>query len=505
MGSVTNPFNLTQFVGPEELLTSSELLERIVRAGIGGDSARQLIRRKAEGQLIWRSERLILSGGGRLFARRSFRESVAFIPQCLSKLNSLRPGIARAAHALLHEEVVLRSRAELLLASPVIPDNSSYPAYQNEVEALIELGIARVEAADSVMERLARTSTPGMNAHAVALRSYARASTETVLANLLFAQFRQQNLISWNTKALPDKSATLVMFNNFQFSATGFSWLKPMLRFNGTDKPKPVPVVLDVFAKTRMTYDVESFIERLTRAGQNKNRKMAIFGIIAAFDFDPAAWKMAKSEGLMAINLKQHFGDAAFEALVQIQELLKNVAGEPAKANDEDYKKLADTLDLLKTNPYVVDLRSLGFESVSGLIVRTHGYENINLNLKVMHKDSEAREVDVSGEKNGGEELFVVECKAEAGNKLLDPAYVRKFYTETVPAFIKSKNNRKIRECRAEIWTTGQVGPDALQELNGLKLNPLIKAALLDRAKIKEQIPQTLGSCARLLEAIATS
>ncbi len=72
----------------------------------------------------------------------------------------------------------------------------------------------------------------------------------------------------------------------------------------------------------------------------------------------------------------------------------------------------------------------------------------------------------------GGEELLVVECKAEAGDK---PAYVRKFYTETVPAYIRSKkSNGKIRECRAEIWTTRQVGLDAQQTLEQLKLNPLI-------------------------------
>jgi len=504
MGSVTSPFNLTQYIGSDEVLTSSELMKRIEESGIAGSNARQLVLRKAGGQNIWRSERLVLSGGGRLFARQSFKRSDMFIQKCLPKLEILRPGIARTVRALLREEVLLRSRAELLLASPVIPDNSSYPAYQNEVEALDELGIARQEVPDGVMERLVRTDLEGSNAHAVALRAWSRFSTEAFLANVLFEQFRRQNLISWNTKALPDNSATLIAFNNFQFAATGFSWVRTMLRYKGADQPKPTPVVMDIYAKPCMTYDVESFLERLTRAGENKKWKLKFLGIIAAFEFDPAAWKMVKSEGFIAINLKQHFGDSAYEALVQIQDLLKNITGEPAKADDKDYKRLAETLEPLKTNPYVKDLRSLGFESVSGLILRTHGYENIHLNLKVSLETGEEREADVTGDNSGGENLFIVECKAEGGDKPLDPFYVRRFFTETVPAYIRSKRNGKIQECRAEIWTTGQIGAEAENALKEIKLKPIVKAALLGHGDVKNQIPQRLGSCRRLLEAIAT-
>lgn len=504
MGSVTTSFNLTQFIGPDEVLTSGELLDRIKASGISGANARQLLRRNVDGQSIWRSGHLRLSGGGRLFAHRSLKATPSFIHKCLPQLERHRPGLARAVKALLQEEVTLRSRAELLLGSPVIPDNSSYPAYQIDSDALVELGVARAEAPDSVMERLALASIEGMNAHAVALRAYARFTTETALTNLLFEQFRRQNLISWNAKALSGTSAMLAMFNNFPFSATGFSWLKPMLRFNKAEQPKPVPVVMDVLAKPCTTFDVQAFVDRITRAGQNKNRKLAILGILAAFDFDSSAWKLAKSEGLMTINLQQHFGEDAYKAFIQIQELLKSVAGEPEKAEDSDYKKLADTLTQLKSNPYVVDLRSLGFESVSGLIVRTMGYDNVSLNLKVMRDSGEEREVDVSGERMGGQELFIVECKAEADQKSLNPEYVRKFFTETVPAFLRSRPGGNVRQCRAEIWTTGQVGPDALAALKELKLKTLVKAALLGRDDVKHLIPNSLGSCKRLLETIAT-
>lgn len=500
MGSVTA--DLLQFIGLNEVLTSSELLKRLQTSGIDSAYARQLLHRKADAQNVWRSECLVLPSGGRLFARNGFQKTEEFRQKCLPILKELRPGIARAMQAIVREEIILRSRAELLLASPLISDKANYPSYQNEVSVLTELGISRSEGGDGVLERLAHEEQDGDTTYAIALRAYARFTTETALANLLFEQFRRENWISWKSK-VPDQTGVLAQFNNFQFRATAFSHLRPMLRFNKTEKPKPTPVVLDVFAKTCEIYDVESFIERIVRAGQNKNRKLTFLGIIAAYDFDSVAWQLAKNEGLLAINLRQHFGEFAFEALVQVQELLRNVAGEPEKANDADVKKLADTLAELKTNPYVVDLRSLGFESVSGLIGRTKGYENIHLNLKATTESGEEREIDVCGEKNGGEELLILECKAEAINKVLDPSYVRKFYTETVPAYLRTKSGRTIRECRAEIWTTGQVGEDARQALAEISLKPFVKPALLGHDDVKKQIPSTLSSCKRLLEAIS--
>jgi hypothetical protein len=194
----------------------------------------------------------------------------------------------------------------------------------------------------------------------------------------------------------------------------------------------------------------------------------------------------------------------AFEALLQAQEFLKNVAGEPLRAEDIHYEKFTETLENLKTNPLVVELRSLGFESVSGLIMRSEGYENIQLNLKVRLKNGQEREADVTGDKSGGEKLFILECKAEAANKPLDSSYVRKFYTETVPAYVASKQNGNLLECRAEIWTTGVISSDAQNALNETKLNPLIKPALLSREDIKNRVPKKLASCKRLLEAIST-
>jgi hypothetical protein len=114
------------------------------------------------------------------------------------------------------------------------------------------------------------------------------------------------------------------------------------------------------------------------------------------------------------------------------------------------------------------------------------------------------REVDVSGQKQSWNEVRIIECKAESGDKPLSGQYVRKFFTETVPAFLKIKcpsNNPSV--CHAEIWTTGTVTNEALGALNEIKLGKYIKPALVGKTQLIDSLPKTLGSIKRLIETIA--
>ena len=128
---------------------------------------------------------------------------------------------------------------------------------------------------------------------------------------------------------------------------------------------------------------MEGFAARIERSGDNKTSRLKFLGVLAAPDFENAAWKRAKEEGFLVINLRQLFGEFAFEAIVLIQELLKSVCGDPAQAKDGGYEELRKMLEGLKTNPFIVDLKSLAFETLSGLLLRNDGWEEVQLNLKV--------------------------------------------------------------------------------------------------------------------------
>lgn len=154
----------------------------------------------------------------------------------------------------------------------------------------------------------------------------------------------------------------------------------------------------------------------------------------------------------------------------------------------------------------------MGFETATALILRTYGYENVELGISVPFKKSKVdeniettREIDVHGSRANEEEVYIIECKAETAGKPLDLEYINKFYTETVPAFLKAKYfNYHLKECKAEIWTTGSVSSEAKKLLESLSLKEFIKPRLLGRAEVLAEVPRKLSSCKRLINVISS-
>ena len=185
-------------------------------------------------------------------------------------------------------------------------------------------------------------------------------------------------------------------------------------------------------------HDVQGLLHRLARIGSNRNARMSVLGVIAAYVFTDDAWLLAKKRGLLAINLRQSYGDAALATLAKIEHLLRlagvgNLFDEATTAID--FEELADDFAALRVHPYVADLRSIGFEVFTALLLRAKGWESVELGLTVPFKDTK-RDIDVIGQRGGGDEVYLVECKAAHETKELDPVYVKKFFTETVPAVL---------------------------------------------------------------------
>ena len=219
--------------------------------------------------------------------------------------------------------------------------------------------------------------------------------------------------------------------------------------------------------------------------------------------FTDDAWLLAKKRGLLAINLRQSYGDAALATLAKIEHLLRlagvgNLFDEATTAID--FEELADDFAALRVHPYVADLRSIGFEVFTALLMRAKGWESVELGLTVPFKDTK-RDVDVIGQRGGGDEVYLVECKAAHETKELDPVYVKKFFTETVPAALKGFTN--ITKCQAEIWTTGRIGERAHATLAGLDLSKCVQSMLREKADIISIVPPPLLRCNRLLETIS--
>ena len=132
---------LATFIQPDEVLMSGTLIERVAANGNGRDRARQWMHRMStDDATVWRSARLVLPGGERLFARRAFVGTQPFLQKVITLLELERPGIARAIRRLLSVGVILRAEAEKILATPIRGESTArFCDYATDLEALVEL------------------------------------------------------------------------------------------------------------------------------------------------------------------------------------------------------------------------------------------------------------------------------------------------------------------------------------------------------------------------------
>jgi hypothetical protein len=171
----------------------------------------------------------------------------------------------------------------------------------------------------------------------------------------------------------------------------------------------------------------------------------------------------------MSINLRQMFGDEALDAMAAVEELLHGVAWGRGDDPFEQFDAFGEQLEELRTNPVVTTLRSIAFEALAGLVLRSRGYEQVELG-RVVPWENTTRDVDVYGIR--GNKLRVIECKTYHRRKSIPAGEVRKFFTQTVPA-LKARLRecgQEFSQCVAEIWTTGAKGTAASEELYELNV-----------------------------------
>ncbi len=357
-----------------------------------------------------------------------------------------------------------------------------------------------------VLKRIAGTPQEKL----LARQAFAQLASAKSLFEIIRFQLSRENVIGWSPIQVSEEIKFTDSFNHFPFSGFHFSWLQPLVRppEKGGKRGKSCPVAFDIYGRQIGVSEVESFLERLRRAGYRG--KLRILGVIGAPAFSSDAWKLAKNSGLWTINLRHRFGDEALETLVLVEKIVAEIPRHHPEFLDSDLTKLADSINREKTDPIISNLKSHSFQALTALLLREEGFQNVEINLDVpyqKHKQgpSTTRDVDVSGLLTATSTLRLVECKAELRNKPLDPAYVRKFYKETVPAALKffRKKSVPFRVCQAEIWTTGLVNEIAKNELIGISLDRAVEPVLRDYNDLSELVPTNLSSCKKLLAALA--
>jgi hypothetical protein len=177
---------------------------------------------------------------------------------------------------------------------------------------------------------------------------------------------------------------------------------------------------------------------------------------------------------------------------VLVEDLLGRLNVETGtRASLRDLGQITALLEELKANPIVITIRSIAFEAFVCAVIQARGYQDCGIGKDVAYKDT-TRDVDVYGWR--GEIARVIECKANNAEADLDEGDVKKFFTETVPSFLSwaRESGREIKTCKAELWTTGNIGQRSQDEFDKLQLNSIVEAKLLTMDDITANIPPKL-------------
>lgn len=480
----------------QELASSDELIRRLKDAGVA--HPRKVLQRKFRAAGIWRSKSLVLPTGARLFARRTYYGTERFLADIAELLRARRPGLARVIGAMDQLPAIDIDTVKKLVAVR-LNDSGEGACLDRELAAIEEAGIGVIEESGTARKRLVRTRYRGTDeSEALGLKLLAEVEIKRHLLAILLRHYKLQNIIAWNT---PEPGAPGVYNGGQLFDFMAFSRLRPLRRKSG-ESWKSGPVPFDVVVKAAELYDVDGFIERLHRAGDHKGSRFRPLGIMGARSFSTAALQRGKEFGLVLVNFKELFGEAALDAITKAQELMAALATENEAAIDTVADRLAESVAHLKDNPMVSTLCGVAFETLAVAILRGRHCEEVRAGLDVPWEEDgvkTTRDVDASGRIE--DNWQVVECKALRAEKSVDQETIRKFYTETVPAFLDYIGKSSMQECRAEIWTTGCVSAEADTYFKSLRHNRRVKPKILTRREIT--VPRRLKKLERLMDVIA--
>ncbi len=474
------------------VLTSSEIVKRLTATGKTDHNARQIISRAAGDKTLWRTIDLKLSQGGRLFSLPEHIGTPRFSQELAAKLKENRPGIARLLEAFADRPVIHKVEAMKLLA---VGDSSKVEkrTYDREVLALREIGIETVQAG-TVLESLVQKGF-SLEADELAAWTTEELRKQVVVTRIILERLRRQAIASWNLGEYPDHQQSYVVFNKQIFSGFSFSYLAPVTRFSESKKPIGCPILIDVQWDTIRENHLDSLLQRIKRATHRGKSKQSVLAVIAGLDFTREAFIEARRNGLIVMSLRQEFGEEALTSMIAVEELIQavSIGGATDEVMASRFNTFADTIEELKTNPVVVDLRSLAMEATTGFIVRSLGYETVELGLNVPWKNTQ-RDVDVFGFQ--GDELRIIECKAHHGGHSLAEVDVSKFFTETVPALkaYLRDSGRSFETCVAEIWTTGPRGQVAADLFNRLSIPKSDRWNIVTQRALCDLVPSRIAS-----------
>lgn len=236
---------------------------------------------------------------------------------------------------------------------------------------------------------------------------------------------------------------------------TAPSYMRPLVSVSA-GSARPGFVVCDINLRGEIEENEALAFVRKCDMAAAPQKVPPIMPMLVGHVFTAEALQTLKGKGILAITLRNLFGEELAETLKELVVMLTDL-GAKISGNPDLILKVMKTLS--KIGGESDNLRGALFELVVGALVKdveggylTTGQRRTDL--------ASGRKVEIDVQLNRGEEkgVLVVECKAKNPNARVSEAELQKWYDDRVPLIhsILSNDTREPRKFEFELWTNGE-------------------------------------------------
>jgi hypothetical protein len=297
-------------------------------------------------------------------------------------------------------------------------------------------------------------------------RMRARLITEDVLLKAIKMWARNLGLVSYNLVALRGDGPEAPKVGTFGWDLTAPSYLSPMLEWKNSSA-KPGFLACDVLMdRTVSDTDLRPFLNKCTtlRSLKRIGRCLHVF---VADGYDEAAFKLAKSLGIVPATPKTLFGREVADGLTRLIEVLAHAADMSLKPQDFDelFKRLG------KIEGAAVNLRGALFEYIAAEMIRQTMPATVHMNRVFKDAGGQQAEVDIVAVVASGS-VYFIECKGYQPGSTVPDDMVKTWLEERVP-FVRGwaiqHPDWRDMELHFEFWTTGKLSIQAKALIDAAK------------------------------------
>jgi hypothetical protein len=291
----------------------------------------------------------------------------------------------------------------------------------------------------------------------------ARLHVEAILLKAIGDWLRRLGIASYDRVAVRDSSSSPPRVGTFAWDLSAPSYLSAFARPTAGEKPKPGFVACDVLSGIQVNEDgLRPFIHKCATL-RTLRRVAPCLQIFVADHFSPAAFKLAKQNGILPATPANLFGQDVGEGLVKLFEILTTAA--QSSVEPETFQLVFEKLSHVEGA--AVNLRGALFEYLAAEIVRRQSASPfVRMGQTCKLDDGTKINVDIVCEIPNGSITFI-ECKGYQPAGVVSDEYVDR-WLKKIPRLYKYARSHvewKNLKVAFEFWSTGQLSETATRNI----------------------------------------